>query len=285
VINHPQIAADQPAPRVFGVGPVDRATAMLTQSSLATFLDESGEFPIAATSVLFDHALGARIASFLAPDDRMVTSHMHLEVLRLPPAGIAHVAGRNIDTTMAPGSAFCIADAVGPDGDVLVRATGRFSIISGGRAAGGRVESDAAPTRPSIDDLADGRDAERGSPAQQLFGLHVVESSDAEVRTRALARTEFANERGGIHGGVGAFMCERAADVALCSRLGGRHEYRPVEMRIYFARPLPADGGTLDLVTTIGFLGRTTASTTTRLLRRDGKLAVQVDVTHLVRPE
>lgn len=275
--DHPQVLADQPAPRVFGVGTADREAGQVTQSIRPTFLDHRDEMPIGALCVMLDHALGCRVASLMGADDRMVTSHMHLEVLRAPPLGIERVIGRETSTTMVVGSAFCAADAVAPDGEILVRSTGRYAIIAGGGQAGGRVE----PSVPPIES-DDGHDAVFGSPVLELFGARVVDVADMVVHTRAVARPEFANERGGMHGGVGAFMTERAADLALRSRVGADHPYRPVEMRVFFARPLVADGGAVDLTTTIGFLGRTTASTTTCLMRPDGKLAVQVDITHLV---
>lgn len=282
-VLHPQITADQPATRTFGVGEADRRRGRIEHIPLPTLFDERGELPVGALCVSLDHALGCRIADHLGAGDRIVTSHMHLEVLAPGPLGDELLVATNTGTTMVPGSAFCAAEVTRPDGGVAVRASGRFAIVHGEAAAGGRVVP--VETTAVAADLSDDLSGVVGdSPILALFGARIVGGVGDVIRSLAIARTEFANERGGVHGGVGAFMCERVAALALRHRAGDDHPFRTVEMRVFFARPLAASGGAVGLATEIGFLGRTTASTTTRLFRPDGKLAVQVDVTHLARP-
>ena len=74
-------------------------------------------------------------------------------------------------------------------------------------------------------------------------------------------------------------MGERATNVALRS-VGVA--LRPVELRIVFLRPLPALGQRVRAEAEITFLGRTTAATTARVYRAEGKVAVQVDAVHLL---
>ena len=54
-------------------------------------------------------------------------------------------------------------------------------------------------------------------------------------------------------------------------------------MRVLFVRPIAASGTDIAVEAEVGFLGRTTATTTARIYRPDGKLAVQVDAVHIVR--
>ena len=97
-----------------------------------------------------------------------------------------------------------------------------------------------------------------------------------------VATSELGNERAGLHGGVGALMAERAADLAL--RLGDDRSpvpFRPVELRIAFLRPIAADGGSVAGAAEVTFRGATTAATTARVYRPDGKVSVQLDAVHV----
>ena len=75
-------------------------------------------------------------------------------------------------------------------------------------------------------------------------------------------------------------MGERAAEIALRSASPDGHRFLPVEQRIVFLRPVPAIGQPLRSDAEVIFLSRSTAATTARLYRADGKTAVQVDAVH-----
>ena len=96
------------------------------------------------------------------------------------------------------------------------------------------------------------------------------------------AGKHLSNERDGVHGGVGGVMGDRAAELAIRTLTGGPHRYRPVEIRVLFVRPIAASGALLPVDAEVGFLGRTTATTTARIYRPDGKLAIQIDQVHTV---
>ena len=77
-------------------------------------------------------------------------------------------------------------------------------------------------------------------------------------------------------------MGERAADLAW--RVGDDTNpvpCRPVELRVAFLRPIAADGGSVTGGAEVTFRGATTATTTTRVHRPDGKVSVQLDAVHV----
>ena len=244
-----------------------------------TARDGDGALPTGALAVLADHALGRRLSEVLEPDERMVTSHMHLEIVRPPQPGVDRYVGEAQEVHRVPGSGFSRGSIRDANGAVVPLISARFTLIPAGDVHGGAVlDRRAASIDPS--EATPPTQPWSRVPVHQLLGTRMRRESEGQVEVDFLAAPELANERSGLHGGVGALMGERAAALAL----QGRAAFRPVELRIVFLRPVPAVGQRVRADAEIIFLGRTTATTSARLYRADGKVAVQVDAVHAVPP-
>lgn len=275
--------ADQPAADRFGVGSPDSETGIVAQQLLPDLVDHEGRIPVGVLFVLADHALGSGGASFLARDEWMVTSHLHLEALRRIPAGAPRVLGRNTDTQVVDGSAFCTAELGTPGGDLIARTSGRFAIVKFGNRAAARVAEPQLDDEESSDPLDPGVHPDwTTSPVHRLLAMRVLSSDQRQTRVAFGAGGHLANDRSGIHGGVGALIAERAAELAVRAALGASSGFRPVELRVLFLRPVAATGAELVVDTEVGFVGRTTVATSSRLFRSDGKVALQLDAVHLI---
>ncbi|MET0459343.1 MAG: hotdog domain-containing protein [Ilumatobacteraceae bacterium] len=276
---HFQIAADKPAARSFGIDESGRPRGVIVQDRLPTLLDDEGALPVGALCVLADHTLGMLVSPRLGPDDRMVTSHMHVEVVRPLTPAVRRITGRNTEVETVPGSAFSAGRLIVGDDVLLARVSARFALVGGEQAGGTVTDAVAGVVRagPAPDDPW------TAAPIHRLLGTRVDARGDGRVRIAVVAGAHLANERAGLHGGVGAAIGERTGELALRTVVGDTHRFRAVELRIVFLRPVAAGGAELVAEAEVGHLGRTTATTTARLYRPDGKLAVQVDAVHAVR--
>ena len=271
---HPQQSVETPAERLFGVGKTDWETLSVVQTCPPEIVDDDGVLPPGVMCLLLDHVIGSSISTKLDHHQRMVTSHMHLEYLRPFTADMGNVIGRIGEMSFVPGSAFCTGTASLESGELVSRFSARFAIFSGGEQGGGVVSDEVPPPLPTAPPVPHDWTA---SPIHQVLGTQVLSTEPTRVRLTFRAGEQLANERFGVHGGVGGVMGERACELAIRNAAGAGHGYRPVELRVLFVRPIAASGTDLAVDAEVGFLGRTTATTTARIYRPDGKLAVQVD--------
>jgi len=271
---HPQRDTHTEAAAVFGVEHMDGDYGTVVQGCPPAVLDEDGVIPAGAFCLLADHVVGGSISRLLDEHERMVTSHMHLEFVHRPKADLAAFVGRSTAVDLVPNSAFCTGTASSPSGVLLARFSSRFVLFSGGEAAGGVVTDEVPPPIPTAPPVAHEWTT---APIHQVLGTEIATVERGRVRLTMRAGKHLSNERDGIHGGVGGVMGDRASELAIRSHTGGPHRYRPVEMRVLFVRPIAASGALLPVEAEVGFIGRTTATTTARIYRPDGKLAIQVD--------
>ena len=104
---HAQADADVPVARVFEVSSAPSGDdPIVTQGVPSRVLDANGALPPGALCVLADHALGRGLSRVLDHDQRMVTSHMHLEFVRPPWPGITQLVGWSDEIHTTPGSGF-----------------------------------------------------------------------------------------------------------------------------------------------------------------------------------
>lgn len=280
---HAQATGVVPAAATFLLTTVRDAaghTLEVHQGVPAYTVDHRGALSIGALCLLVDHSLGGAAMSRIHADERMVTSHMHLEIVAEPTPEMRSFRGTADEVHLAPGSAFIRGRVTADDGTLVALSSSRFALFDSSRAQGGNVApvapsmvAVAAPSMSAATDLA---------PVDELLGLSLVARRTNGVDVSFLATPELGNERSGLHGGVGALMAERAAHLAL--RLGDDTSpvpFRPVEMRIAFLRPIAADGGSVAGTAEVTFRGATTATTTTRIHRPDGKVSVQLDAVHV----
>lgn len=271
---HPQRDTHTEAAAVFGVEHMDGDYGTVVQGCPPAVLDEEGVLPAGAFCLLTDHVVGGSISRLLDDHERMVTSHMHLEFVHRPTAELSAIVGRSTAVDIVPNSAFCTGTASSPSGVLLARFSSRFVLFAGGEAAGGVVTDQVPPPVPNQPPVAH---AWTDAPVHRTLGTEVVSIEPGHIRLTMRAGKHLSNERDGVHGGVGGVMGDRAANLAIRSHTGEPHRYRPVEMRVLFVRPIAASGALLPVEAEVGFIGRTTATTTARIYRPDGKLAIQVD--------
>ena len=278
-LPHAQADADVPVARVFEVSSAPSGDdPIVTQGVPSTVLDANGALPPGALCVLADHALGRGLSRVLDHDQRMVTSHMHLEFVRPPWPGITQLVGWSDEIHTTPGSGFARGRIATADGILVALISARFAVLELGSSQGGMV-ADVEPVLRDGGTLADAHPWTT-APVDVLLGTRIRREASGRVELEFRAAAALANERAGLHGGIGALMGERATAIALRSASPNEPQFLPVELRIVFLRPVPAIGQPLRSDAEVIFLGRSTAATTARLYRADGKIAVQVDAVH-----
>jgi len=272
--GHPQRNADTEAERVFGVEKFDWERRSVVQRCVPGVLDDDGVLPAGALCLLIDHTVGSSISEHLDDHERMVTSHMHVELVRPLTPDLTSLVGRCTALDIVPGSAFATGTASTPDGVLIARFSSRFALFSAGEQGGG-VVSETAPLGPATAPCVPHEWTT--SPVHQVLGTEIGDIEDGRLRMTMRASRSLSNERDGVHGGAGGVMGERASELALRAVAGADHGYQPVELRVLFIRPIAASGAAIGVDAAVTFLGRTTATTTSRVWRPDNKLAIQVD--------
>jgi acyl-coenzyme A thioesterase PaaI-like protein len=89
------------------------------------------------------------------------------------------------------------------------------------------------------------------------------------------SRPELANDRGGLHGGVAGLLGQHVALVAL-GVVRPDVEYRCVESRAVYLRPVPSSGAGIRCQVRVLHHGRRQAVVQTSLLDSRGNVAVEV---------
>ncbi|MCU1500887.1 MAG: hypothetical protein JWM12_241 [Ilumatobacteraceae bacterium] len=246
--------------------------------------DGDGALAPGALGVLIDSALGNGVVDSLADDERIITSHMHIELIQRFTPQIDAVIGEGFPVAVGNGSAFARVEMRAPGGDLLATATGRFAMLpatslGGGTIAVGDAGSAAVPARGEPHPLV------AGAGVHDLLDTRVLELADGFVRVAVVAGHHLANERSGLHGGVGVLIGERTSELALRATLPASlpatTAMRPVELRIAFVRPIPAVGQLVECRAVVVNAGRTVSVTRAELFTSDGRLAVVVDGIHI----
>lgn len=281
--DHPQRnGAEVPAAVTFGVG----ATTPLADGVEVTVVrrpeavDGAGALPTGVLALAVDHALGGAIGQVIADDEVMITSHMHLELIQPITPDLDAVVAHGRVVHKGGGHAFTQGEIRAEDGRLLALISARFAMLPLDASAGGYVRSEgavapAAPTR---------RGGINGDgdvpPVLGLLQLHLVGTTPNRVEGRFRAHAGLANERQGVHGGVGVLIGERSLDHLVTSVGGGG--FRPVELRAVFLRPIAADGSELTCEAEVGYAGRSVITSRATVHTPGGKAAVVVDAIHAV---
>jgi uncharacterized protein (TIGR00369 family) len=251
----------------------------------ATLLDQEGVTAPGVLAVLADGVLGFAITFGVVAVQGMVTTHLHLELLRpLPPGPLAlYAAGRRrgLDGTFAIGE----ADISTPDGVPLAQATIGALFLE--RRPPDERPSPAPPTHrpPSPAPTAPRHRLLADAPVHTLLGTQVRQAGRTGVRATVRAEPRFSNSVGGVHGGVGVLMGERALELALRAAIPDERRLRPVELRAAFLRPIAADGRAVECHAAVMHLGRRLAAVRGEVRDHDGRTAVLVDATYIARDD
>ncbi len=250
----------------------------LIQRRPPTTTDALGVLAPGALAVVVDSALGRCVMPALDPDERIVTSHMHLEFLQRFTDDLDAVHTESFPVRVGGGSAFARVEMRSADDALIATATGRFAVLPISNSAGG-VIGGSAPVPGHVPARGTPHPLVAGHGIHDLLDTRVLDT-DAGVRVACVAGPQLANERFGLHGGVGVLIGERTNELAL------RHArpdaaMRPVELRVAFVRPIPAVGQLVECRAVVVNAGRTVAVTRAELFTPDGRLALVVDGIHV----
>jgi uncharacterized protein (TIGR00369 family) len=278
---HPQRNVGTAADATFGF---ERTTSgagrpIVVQPRIAALTDRTGALVPGSLGVLVDSALGNAVVDLLPPDDRIVTSHMHIELIERFTPALASVTGEGFTVHIDSTSAFGRVEMRAPDGAIVATATGRFAVLPSSSQGGGNVGAIDAPP-PVVAPRGSAHALVADAPVHDLLDTRVVAVGEGGLRIQVVAGRQLANERFGLHGGIGVLIGERANELVLRSVLPATVAMRPIELRIVFVRPVPAVGQLVECRAEVINVGRTVAVTRAELLTADGRLAVIVDAVH-----
>ena len=277
-----------PALETVGVDRIARDTTGATcrMRSPATLLDHEHVTATGALAVLADGVLGFSITFGLPQVMGMVTTHLHLELLRALPGGELALSATGRRTGVEGMFAIGVADIAGPDGAPLAQATiGALFLERPPPNEHRAPPPPPSPASPATPRLAVEHRLIRNVPVHELLGTHVHSAGRRGVRMTVEARPAFANSMGGVHGGMGVLMGERALDLALRAAISDDRRLRPVELRAAFLRPIAADGRAVECHAAVMHLGRRLAAVRGEVRDHDGRTAVLVDATYVARDD
>jgi acyl-CoA thioesterase len=276
-----------PALDTVGIGAISRGGAMTTcrMRAPATLLDQDGAVATGALAVLADGVLGFAITFGLPQVMGMATTHLHLELVRPLPAGtiVLEAAGRRrgVEGTFAIGE----ADISTPDGAPIAQAT--IGALFLPRPPPDEPRAQTLPPPPRATAVAAPRPHRllNNAPVHALLGTEVRRAGRTGVRATVCALPSFANSMGGVHGGMGVLMGERALDLALRAAIPDERRLRPVELRAAFLRPIAADGRAVECHAAVMHLGRRLSAVRGEVRDHEGRTAVLVDATYVRRDD
>ncbi|WP_329410589.1 PaaI family thioesterase [Nocardia vinacea] len=229
-----------------------------------------------ALYVLADAALGWEALHAVGRDEFVVTSNLHLDFATPVAMDSTLLIDQVHVVAVSDHGVLVVADIVDEPGRRVALATARFAIVAKNSKNAGPVGQEQAGAGSGLQRTRNRSDD--GNAVSELFDLRLLATAtgDADTFTYAvLARPELRNDRGGMHGGVAAMLGEHAAAHAL-SELRSGSNYRSVESRAVFVRPVPAHGGVLECTVRVLHHGRRQAIITTSLLDDRGRVAVEV---------
>jgi uncharacterized protein (TIGR00369 family) len=279
-----------PARRTAGIRPVSagRGRACQVMDAPPWLCDGDGSVLPGALGILADSALGTAIMSSVASGMSMVTSHLHLELFGAIPPAVASMVAEGRRRSLVDHFGLAEGEVRTADGHEIARATIGSVLIP-------RQPAPAAPSPgpagPTSDPAA--RPARRAhrllaeSPAHQRFGTRVVRAGTSGVTISVCAAPDLANSNGGLHGGIGVLLGERAFDLALQVALGRPATdgtapvLRLVELRAAFLRGVRADGSRIRCRASVVHLGRRLAAARGEVLTADGRVAVLIDANYV----
>ncbi|HZQ58177.1 MAG TPA: hotdog fold thioesterase [Acidimicrobiales bacterium] len=251
----------------------------------STLLDQDGATATGALAVLADGVLGFAITYGLPQVMGMVTTHLHLELVRPLPTGtiVLEAAGRRRGTE----GAFAIgeADISTADGSPVAQATIGALFLPRPPPDEPRRARPETPVAEAAAPVVRPHRLLGGAPVHTLLGTQVRRARRDGVRVMVNALPSFANSMGGVHGGVGVLMGERALDLALRAAIPDERKLRPVELRAAFLRPIAADGRAVECHAAVMHLGRRLAAVRGEVRDHEGRTAVLVDATYVARDD
>lgn len=287
-MNHPQLNNRHPARQLFGIEVVNYGPGhmLASQGAPGRLLDADGCLPASALCVVADTVLGYSCATMAHEAQRIVTSQLTLDFAAVPEAGMGPVQASGAlvssdDAWGLPEGRLCA-----PDGSLIAIINARFAYVPAGGTAAAHVApaTSSGPTAVPAPVAAPPHPLLAGAPVYELLRARLIETASGAVELRVTVDPEFGNERGGLHGGIGGMIAERAADLALRTALPDGARGRLGNLRLTYIRPIAAAGETTVARAEVRHLGRTQALVRSELLTTGGKLAVAAEALFVVGP-
>ena len=242
-------------------------------------VDSDGHLPPGALFMAADLSLGRALSLRTQVGSFAITSHLHLELVN-PLIPLEMVVTCRADVVAIDSlSGLARGELSSPYGCVAI-ASGRFQVLPHGHRG-----LDAVDGRPSVVDHVDlAPEASQGPrDVDEILGIDLVTCNATEAQFAVAGGAQLANDRGGVHGGVGGLITERCASIAVNRWLGGPGLWRATELRVFFARPMLAVGGQITAITSLRRAGRRTALTSTTVYAQ-GRPSVMGDAIHSFIP-
>jgi uncharacterized protein (TIGR00369 family) len=283
-MRHPQEVADQPAQRLLGIEDrvLDDGTVTRILRPNETSFEIDGRLVAGVLCVLADSALGAAAVQAADPDTRMVTTNLHLDLTGLSrPEG--EVTGRGEICAVTDDAVLVNANLASASG-LVAHATARFAVLPATSRAAGTVSATLDPVLWSAEVLPEGNPIVGGSPIVNLLDLRVLEMGETGGTLSMQVRADLCNERGGLHGGIGAMMGEQTAALTLRTFLTQGSAVHPLEVRVVFLRPVERGPRPAICRASVVHAGRRFASTRAELFSPSGERSVLIDSTYGIHP-
>jgi uncharacterized protein (TIGR00369 family) len=289
---------------------VEEGAVTFTMPATPWLLPPAGFVQLGVLAILADGALGCTIQTALPPGRPYTTSDLSLLFLRPLAAdgGTVTARGRLIHV----GDSLAVSEALIEDGAgrPVAHATTRCFLLPaidplpdpgdlpiGGppeplpddpyrRPVAGRPLTQSEWDRMSgleiLEALLDGRLP--APPICQLTGLRIVDAEEGGATFALPATPWLTNPTGFLQGGAIALLADTTLACAAQSTCPPRTTATPLDLRVQYVRPVPADGRDLIGRARIVHRGRSMAIATTEIENPEGKRVAAATGTALIRP-
>jgi uncharacterized protein (TIGR00369 family) len=297
---------------LMGLRPTEVADGLATFTMPASgwLLPPAGFVQLGVLAILADGALGCAIQTALPPGRPYTTSDLSLTFLRPLPADGGTITARA--RLIHAGASMAVSESLIEDGGgrPVAHSTTRCFLLPpldtipdpGDLPSGEppRARPDDPYLRPVagrpltqeewdrfsglevLEALAAGRLP--APPICHLTGMRPIDAEQGRVTFALPATAWLTNPTGFIQGGSIALLADTAMASAAQSTCPPRTTATPLDLRVNYVRPVPADGRDLLGRATIVHRGRTLTIATADIENADGKRVAVATGTALVRP-
>lgn len=282
-----QMADNIPACRTTGIECVNLASggAEFTMEVPSWLIDVQGVPVPGSLGVLVDTALGSAIASEMDRDEFCVTTHIHIEFVRRMPEGTRHLRCWGTRVERDDRFGFSKGEVITDEGDVIATATLGSLTVQGPPLFGYGRTRQTLPASINHEMAQESTHSAhpliRTMPVHEALGTRLLSAGADGVRTSTPGEPRLANYNGGVHGGFGLLIGERALALAVQAANEDHPAMRAAELRVAYLRPLPADGSYVLANASMVYLGRRIGAARGEVSNGSGSTSVLVDATYV----
>jgi len=282
---------------------VEPDSVTFTMPASGWLLCPQGVISGATLALLADGPLGCTISTRLPPATPYTTAEMSLTYIR--PAQVANGVLTGTGRLIHVGRTLALSEVAitGPGGELLAMAYTRCVVqprvdfpadmVEAGRAGGSPPVEPEWPTphpwqrpvqgevlppetwrdRSGLDVLAaQARGELPAPPISHLLGVTPTEVAEGRT-TWVMPATEWmcSPVPGRLYGGVTAYLAGTAIDGAFLTTAPAGTAFAPVDLKVYFLRPVEPDGRDLTATSQVVHRGRTMVIGTSEVRNADGK--------------